>query len=87
MKKKKHTLQGGSRKNQKKNKSGKIFKMEERYLAFIIYFVTCICRTLSDTPVNCTYEEIKGSWIFYESARIHDGTIDCKEFGQSKLIG
>ncbi|XP_065577934.1 dipeptidyl peptidase 1-like [Artemia franciscana] len=56
--------------------------MEERYLAVIIYFVTCICRTLSDTPVNCTYEEIKGSWIFYESARIHDGTIDCKEFGQ-----
>jgi len=34
---------------------------------------------LSDTPANCTFEDVEGSWIFYESERSQGNNIDCSK--------
>lgn len=34
----------------------------------------------ADTPANCTYEEISGSWLFSIGEGGHDNTIDCSSF-------
>jgi len=34
-------------------------------------------QTGADTPANCTFEDVEGSWIFYESERSQGSTIDC----------
>ena len=34
----------------------------------------------ADTPANCTYEEIRGSWLFSVGEGGHDNTIDCSSF-------
>lgn len=31
----------------------------------------------ADTPANCTFEDVKGTWTLYETARIGDSSIDC----------
>jgi len=31
----------------------------------------------ADTPANCTFEDVEGSWIFYESERSQGSNIDC----------
>ena len=30
-----------------------------------------------DTPANCSYQDVEGSWIFYESERSGPSSIDC----------
>ena len=32
---------------------------------------------VGDTPANCTYHDVEGSWIFYESERSYDSSVDC----------
>ena len=34
-------------------------------------------RVRGDTPANCSYEDISGSWTFYESERSGTKDIDC----------
>lgn len=33
----------------------------------------------ADTPANCTYEDIRGSWVFYVGSGGHDNTLDCSD--------
>ncbi|KAF8793380.1 Dipeptidyl peptidase 1 like protein [Argiope bruennichi] len=33
-----------------------------------------------DTPANCTYEDIRGEWIFQEGRRESNASIDCSNF-------
>jgi cathepsin C len=35
----------------------------------------------ADTPANCTYDDIVGSWTFYETVRSGDHSIDCSKQG------
>lgn len=37
--------------------------------------------TMADTPANCTFADVQGEWLFYETARTGDATIDCDNMG------
>ena len=39
-----------------------------------------IISVSADTPANCTYEEIRGTWLFSIGKGGHDNTINCSEF-------
>jgi len=45
--------------------------------------------SLADTPANCTYEDIIGTWHFFEGSRGQNSQIDCDKFaidqGKSSL--
>ena len=43
------------------------------------------CHVKADTPANCTFEDVQGSWIFYETDRGQDKTTNCSSF--CKFIG
>ena len=47
----------------------------------LLLFIASICCfndfVLADTPANCTFEEIQGSWTIYETDRNGDNAIDC----------
>lgn len=32
-----------------------------------------------DTPANCTFEDVRGFWVFEESQPIGDRTLDCSK--------
>lgn len=38
-----------------------------------------LSRVGGDTPVNCLYEEVLGTWIFSESSRLGHQNITCSE--------
>lgn len=33
----------------------------------------------ADTPANCTYEDLVGTWVFHEGPRGNDNTLNCSE--------
>ena len=39
----------------------------------------------ADTPANCTYEDVEGAWVFYESERSGDSGIECQGKGDTTL--
>lgn len=41
---------------------------------------------LSDTPANCTYDDIQGTWNLYETERSGDATIDCDNMGDKSIF-
>ena len=51
-------------------------------MALFVLFLLSFCAVISaDTPANCTYEEIRGTWTFSVGEGGNDNTIDCsKEF-------
>lgn len=47
------------------------------FVSFLI-FQLCICLLVrADTPANCTYEDIRGSWLFSVGKGGNDNTINC----------
>ncbi|XP_042905830.1 dipeptidyl peptidase 1 [Parasteatoda tepidariorum] len=34
----------------------------------------------ADTPANCTYEDVRGTWMFYEGERSGESDLDCSNF-------
>lgn len=35
----------------------------------------------ADTPANCTFDDVRGEWILYETERSGDAKIDCDNMG------
>ena len=50
----------------------------------VLLLAVCVQQLRADTPVNCTYEEIKGVWEFSESSRSAERTEVCD--GTQKLV-
>lgn len=36
---------------------------------------------VADTPANCLFEDIRGTWTFYETERNGDNTLSCDTMG------
>lgn len=47
------------------------------FLCFVLLNLEYVSVTVGDTPANCTYEEVIGSWYFFESERSGDSSINC----------
>lgn len=49
------------------------------YIWHTITIILSICswKALADTPANCTFEDIRGYWLFEESEPINDRNEDC----------
>ena len=45
-----------------------------------VYLLSSRISVNADTPANCTYEEIRGTWLFSIGEGGHDNTIKCSEF-------
>ena len=48
--------------------------------AVCVFLLSSCILVNADTPANCTYEEITGTWLFSIGEGGHDNTIDCSEF-------
>ncbi|XP_049940816.1 dipeptidyl peptidase 1-like [Schistocerca serialis cubense] len=48
-----------------------------RYLCTAVLAGLLIAGTVADTPANCLYSDIQGSWTFYEGERNLDNTATC----------
>ena len=48
--------------------------------AWCVFLVSFRISVNADTPANCTYEEIRGTWLFSIGEGGHDNTIKCSEF-------
>jgi len=54
----------------------------------LLLLLPCIFSSvLADTPANCSYESIKGTWNFYVGPGGYDNTVDCSgEFDSQRII-
>nr|ADO65979.1 cathepsin C [Eriocheir sinensis]ADO65981.1 cathepsin C [Eriocheir sinensis] len=44
--------------------------------------VLCVAgAAIADTPANCLFEDIRGTWTFYETERSGDNTLSCDTMG------
>ncbi|XP_068228795.1 dipeptidyl peptidase 1-like [Palaemon carinicauda] len=41
-----------------------------------------LAAVLADLPIHCLYEEIRGTWTFSETDRVHDHTLNCDTLGE-----
>ncbi len=52
---------------------------------FFALVAVLIAGVNADTPANCSYEDIKGNWVFHETARGNQKSINCSEKGFGKI--
>ncbi|CAL4065910.1 unnamed protein product, partial [Meganyctiphanes norvegica] len=45
----------------------------------ILFLLSVVSLVRTDTPANCMYEDILGTWTFLETARTDDNSISCDE--------
>ena len=48
--------------------------------ALCVFLLSSCISVNADNPANCTYEEIRGTWLFSIGEGGHDNTINCSEF-------
>lgn len=47
------------------------------FLNTILVFVAFFTSIEADTPANCTFEDVQGTWTFYIGENGHDNTLNC----------
>lgn len=47
----------------------------------VLLLASVIGLSAADTPAHCLYEDVRGTWIFYETERSGDNTINCDNLG------
>ena len=53
----------------------------------VVLVVLLLPFTRGDTPANCSYEDIRGTWLFHVGSGGHDNTIDCSgELEEKSLV-
>ena len=53
-------------------------------LSVILSVIALINTVKSDTPANCTYEDIRGVWVLHEGPRLNDKNVNCSAKSNSK---
>lgn len=48
-----------------------------RLLVLVLCYVVSV---LADTPANCTYEDVRGTWVFQIGKMSYDKTVNCSDF-------
>ena len=56
------------------------------YLLFSCLATLTVGLAVADTPANCSYQDVEGSWIFYESERSGDSSTDCSSFAPVRKV-
>lgn len=53
----------------------------------VVVLLGLLPSVLSDTPANCTYEDIRGTWTIYVGSGGHDNTLDCSHvITENKMV-
>ena len=56
-------------------------------LTIFLLFIGELSTVLADTPANCTYEDVLGTWMFHSGPTGLDRTVDCsKPFDVKKTL-
>ncbi len=53
--------------------------MSHYLLVVLVTFSHCLSIIFAETPANCTYEDVRGLWIFSEGPRRNDKTVNCSD--------
>jgi cathepsin C len=53
-------------------------------IVYCLWALVLVVGVRADTPANCTYEDIRGVWVFSESERSAERTEKCD--GTQKLV-
>lgn len=53
------------------------------WIKALVVLVVAVAGVMGDTPANCTFDDIKGEWMIYETERMGDSSIDCDNMGRS----
>ncbi|RUS75038.1 hypothetical protein EGW08_017219 [Elysia chlorotica] len=57
------------------------------FWAAVVTLAITVCSVSADTPANCTYEDIRGTWVFELGTGNNNRTVDCsKPFNVSKVL-
>lgn len=47
----------------------------------VLLLASVIGLSAADTPAHCLYEDVRGTWTFYETERLGDASISCDSLG------
>jgi len=53
-------------------------------LVVVVFSLLFFSAVKGDTPANCTFQDVEGTWIFYESEQSQGSDIDCS--GQAAVV-
>ncbi|KAK3608345.1 hypothetical protein CHS0354_030800 [Potamilus streckersoni] len=54
--------------------------MAMNWLKIVALLASLAIHVYADTPANCTYEDVRGKWVFMIGSKGHDRTLDCSAF-------
>lgn len=59
--------------------------MQNIFMLFALWSLA-LKQVIADTPANCTFEEISGTWTFIEGPRGQDKNVNCDSFDNASVF-